>query len=247
MNETPVQVLIVDDEAELRALLQRYLGENGYAVRAAADARSMDQILARERIDAIVLDLVMPGEDGLAICRRLRAAGDDTPIIMLTARGDPVDRILGIEMGADDYLAKPFTPRELLARLNAIVRRARRAGTRSAPGGKFRFGPFELDSQTMRLTRNDPQGERQVELSSREYALIAWLAAHVGRPQSRARIIDGAFGRDAEVTDRAVDVQITRLRKALGEDPDSPRWIRTVWGVGYVLAVDDGAEDQGSP
>ncbi len=235
MSELPAQVLIVDDEAELRALLQRYLGENGYSVRAVADAKAMDQILMRERIDAIVLDLVMPGEDGLAICRRLRAAGDDTPIIMLTARGDPVDRILGIEMGADDYLAKPFTPRELLARLNAIVRRARRGSTRSGPGGKFRFGPFELDSQTMRLTRND----QPVELSSREYALIAWLAAHAGRPQSRARIIDGAFGRDAEVTDRAVDVQVTRLRKALGEDPDSPRWLKTVWGVGYVLAVDD--------
>lgn len=226
------RVLVVDDEAELRGLLQRYLTENGYLVRTADSGAAMDQALAREPYDAIVLDLVLPGEDGLAICRRLRASGEDLAIIMLTARGDPIDRILGIEMGADDYLAKPFTPRELLARLGAVLRRAEGRVRRRAEGETFAFGPFVLDFAAMKVTRDGAA----VPLSAREYSLLAVLAQNAGRPLSRARIIDLAFGRQAEVTDRAVDVQITRLRKALGDDPNQPQWIKTVWGVGYVLA-----------
>lgn len=227
------RIIVVDDDAELRSQLQRFLSEHGFVVRVAAGGSELERLLVREPADAIVLDLMMPGEDGLSICRNLRARGEDVPILMLTARGDPMDRILGLEMGADDYLAKPFTPRELVARLSAILRRA-------APRGPLRrdtivrFGPFELNNSKMEVTRDGAP----ITLSSREYGLLAALAASVGRPLSRAQLIDRALGRDAEVTDRAIDVQITRLRKALGDDPTNPQWIKTVWGIGYVLALD---------
>jgi two-component system, OmpR family, phosphate regulon response regulator OmpR len=224
------RIIVVDDDVELRALLQRFLAEHGFAVRAVPDGTALQQQLARMPADAIVLDLMMPGEDGLAICRRLRADGDLTPILMLTAKGDPMDRILGLEMGADDYLAKPFTPRELVARLSSILRRT--AGqARAAPDSRMAIGPFILDMGRMTLLRDDSA----VPLSSREFAVLAALAASAGRPLSRAQLIERAHGRDAEVTDRAIDVQIVRLRKALGDDPADPRWIKTVWGVGYVL------------
>lgn len=228
------RILVVDDDADLRRLLQRYLGENGYCVRTAASGAGIEDALCRETIDAIVLDIMMPGEDGLTICRHLRGAGNTVPIIMLTARGDPIDRIVGIEMGADDYLAKPFNPRELLARLGAVLRRSE---FRSAPGGSeavYKFGPFALDIAAMTLK----SGEQTLALSAREFSLLVALVRNAGKPLSRARIIDLAFGRDAEVTDRAVDVQVTRLRKALGDDPADPRWIKTVWGVGYVFSPD---------
>ncbi len=227
----PPQIIVVDDDSELRALLQRFLSEHGFSVRTVADGRALQQQLSRVPADAIVLDLMMPGDDGLAICRRLRADGDLTPILMLTAKGDPVDRILGLEMGADDYLAKPFTPRELVARLAAILRRT--AGQeRRLRQGRIAIGPFVLDMERMTLTRDAVT----VPLSSREFAVLAALAASPGRPLSRAQLIERAHGRDAEVTDRAIDVQIVRLRKALGDDPADPRWIKTVWGIGYVLA-----------
>ncbi|MEO0720444.1 MAG: response regulator [Pseudomonadota bacterium] len=230
------RILVVDDDVELRGLVQRYLGENGYEVRAVPDTRAMDQQLQREPYDAMVLDLMMPVEDGLSACRRLRAADQSIPIIILTAKGDPIDRIIGIEMGADDYLAKPFEPRELLARLGAVLRRTGANGN-PAPGSKpISFGPFVLDMEAMTLTRDGAA----LELSSREFALLSVLAAHIGRPVSRARIIDAAFGRDAEVTDRAVDVQVTRLRKSIGEGSANPAWIKTVWGVGYMLAREPG-------
>ena len=231
MEPRPHRIIIVDDDAELRGLLQRFLGEHGFSVRGVDGGPGLDTALAREPADAIVLDLMMPREDGLAICRRLRAAGDDTPILMLTARGDPIDRIIGLEMGADDYLAKPFTPREIVARLLAILRRTA-PRTTMARDQCWCFGPFRLDMATMALTRDDAP----VPLSSREFALLAALAASAGRPLSRAQLIERAIGRDAEVTDRAIDVQVVRLRKALGDDPADPAWLRTVWGVGYVLA-----------
>lgn len=228
------RILVVDDDLELRGLLQRYLGENGYEVRTAPDTRSMDQLLQREPFDAMVLDLMMPVEDGLTACRRLRAADQLIPIIILTAKGDPIDRIIGIEMGADDYLAKPFEPRELLARLGAVLRRSGKNGIVTNGNKPITFGPYVLNIDAMTLTcQNKP-----IELSSREFALLSVLASHIGRPVSRARIIDMAFGRDAEVTDRAVDVQVTRLRKSIGEDSANPAWIKTVWGVGYMLAAE---------
>jgi two-component system, OmpR family, phosphate regulon response regulator OmpR len=231
MTTHPARILVVDDDPELRALLQRYLSENGHKVRAVVDGKALDAALAREPADALVLDLMLgAGEDGLAICRRLRNAGDETPILMLTARGDPVDRIVGLEMGADDYLAKPFTPRELLARLSAILRRARAGPT--FRDTVVRFGPFALNLQTMSLERDGVA----VDISSREFALLAALASRPGRPLSRAQLIEMALGREAEVTDRAIDVQVARLRKAIETDPAEPMWIKTVWGVGYVFA-----------
>jgi two-component system, OmpR family, phosphate regulon response regulator OmpR len=229
----PYRIIVVDDDAELRGQLQRFLGEHGFAVRVASGGAELDRMLQREPADAIVLDLMMPERDGLSICRDLRASGEAVPILMLTARGDPMDRILGLEMGADDYLAKPFTPRELVARLSAILRRTSSRGALQ-PDNIFRFGPFELNHSRMELRRD---GE-DVALSSREFGLLSALAASAGRPLSRAQLIDRALGRDAEVTDRAIDVQINRLRKAIGDDPTNPVWVKTVWGVGYVLAAD---------
>jgi len=228
------KLIVVDDDAEMRGLLQRYLSENGFHVRSVADGKGLDTALTRDPCDVIILDLMMPGEDGLAICRRLRAARDETPIIMLTAKGDPIDRILGLEMGADDYLAKPFTPRELLARIGVILRRMQSSPLGPDASGEMHFGPFCLNLTHMRLTRN----ATQVDLSTREFVLLKTLLTHAGRPLSRAQIIDLAMGRDAEVTDRAVDVQIVRLRKIIEDDPTNPVFIRTVWGHGYVFVAE---------
>ncbi|WP_157138768.1 response regulator [Asticcacaulis biprosthecium] len=209
MTETKGRLLVLDDDAEMRALLQRYLSENHHQVRAVPDASALYRLLARESFDLLVLDLMMPGEDGLAVCRKLRGEGQMIPIIMLTARGDPVDRVLGLEMGADDYLAKPFLPRELLARIEAVRRRQSFVPQLGGAGqGQVVFGPYELDMARMRLTRDGAA----VELSTREFMLLKTLVSHAGRPLSRAQIIDLALGRDAEITDRAVDVQVVRLR-----------------------------------
>ncbi|MDE8651258.1 response regulator [Novosphingobium album (ex Liu et al. 2023)] len=232
MSEKPARVLVVDDDPELRSLLQRFLGEHGFAVRAVDGGKAMDIALQRDPADVIVLDLMMPGEDGLAILRRLRAGGDQTPVIMLTARGDPVDRVLGLEMGADDYLGKPFLPRELVARIAALMRRLG-PGRAAALDETLEIGPFAINFPAMAVTRDGAV----LTLSSREFALFAALAQSAGRPLSRAQLIDRALGRDAEVTDRAIDVQIARLRRAIGDDAAQPRFVRTVWGVGYVLTA----------
>lgn len=229
-----IRVLALDDDPEMRALLQRYLSGQGMSVRVAADAAQLDRLLGREVFDVLVLDLMMPGEDGLSICRRLRARGETIPIVMLTARGDPVDRIVGLEMGADDYLPKPFTPRELVARIQAILRRqdmARSGPVPLAEGEPLSFGAFTLHPQRRLLMRDG----QPVTLSSGEFAMLHVLASHAGRPLGRERLIELAFGRDHEVSDRAVDVQILRLRRILEEDPAKPRFIQTVWGVGYVF------------
>lgn len=231
MTHKPERILVVDDDAELRALLKRFLGEHGFQVRLAQDGGALDRELDREPADLVVLDLMMPGEDGLTITRRLRAAGETVPILILTAKGDPIDRVLGLEMGADDYLAKPFTPRELVARIAAILRRARPEGP-LAPEQAITFGEFTLHPGSRRLLR----GTEDIMLSTREFSILSALAAARGRALSRANLVERGIGRDAEVTDRAVDVAITRLRRAIGDDPKNPRWIRTVWGVGYQLA-----------
>lgn len=230
MSDKPARILVVDDDAELRSLLQRFLSEHGFAVRAVDGGRAMDGALAREPADVIVLDLMMPNEDGLAILRRLRADGEQAPVIMLTARGDPVDRVLGLEMGADDYLGKPFLPRELVARIAALLRRIGPDRTLSGDD-TAQIGPFAVNFSAMTVSRDD----QPLTLSSREFALFAALARSPGRTLSRAQLIDRALGRDAEVTDRAIDVQVARLRKAIGDDAADPRFLRTVWGLGYVL------------
>ncbi|AVO47214.1 DNA-binding response regulator [Phreatobacter cathodiphilus] len=235
MNGKPDRVVVVDDDAELRALLRRFLTEHGFETRTVDGGGALDRELSRNPTDAIVLDLMMSGEDGLAICKRLRASGDMTPIIMLTARGDPIDRIVGLEAGADDYLPKPFEPRELVARLSAVLRRARGMNDIS-PEDSVTVGPLQINLSTRAVTRDGAP----LKLSSREFALLAALVRSRGRPLSRAQLIDRALGRDAEVTDRAVDVQITRLRRAIGDRADDAELIKTVWGVGYVL-VSNGA------
>ncbi len=233
MSVKPERVIVVDDDPELRALLRRFLSEHGFETRAVDGGTSLDRELSRNPADAIVLDLMMSGEDGLAICRRLRAAGDMTPIVMLTARGDPIDRIIGLESGADDYLPKPFEPRELVARLSAVLRRTR--GQSNLPTDDVvTVGSLEVNFSTRTVMRDDTP----LKLSSREFALLAALVRSRGRPLSRAQLIDRALGRDAEVTDRAVDVQIARLRRAIGDRADDAELIKTVWGVGYVLVAD---------
>ena len=233
MKDRPDRVIVVDDDPELRALLRRFLAEHRFDTRAVDGGTALDRELSRKPADAIVLDLMMSGEDGLAICRRLRASGDMTPIVMLTARGDPIDRIIGLESGADDYLPKPFEPRELVARLSAVLRRTR--GQSDLPTDDFvTVGSLEVNFSTRTVMRNGAL----LKLSSREFALLAALVRSRGRPLSRAQLIDRALGRDADVTDRAVDVQIARLRRAIGERAGDTELIRTVWGVGYVLVAD---------
>lgn len=233
MNGKPDRVIVVDDDAELRALLRRFLTEHGFETRAVDGGTALDRELSRNPADAIVLDLMMSGEDGLAICRRLRASGDMTPIIMLTARGNPIDRIIGLESGADDYLPKPFEPRELVARLAAVLRRTR-ASSEGSADDIVCAGSLEINLSTRTVTRDGAS----LKLSSREFDLLAAFARSRGRPLSRAQLIERALGRDAEVTDRAVDVQVTRLRRAIGDRADDPELIKTVWGVGYVLVSD---------
>ena len=240
MQTLPRQkILVVDDDLRLRDLLKRYLGEQGFAVDTVPDAAAMDRQMQRVRYDLMVLDLMLPGEDGLAVCRRLRGAGEKIALIMLTAKGDDVDRIMGLETGADDYVAKPFNPRELVARIQAVLRRQAPGDTPGAPSAvaaAVSFGPFELDLSTRTLTRD---GEA-LQLTTGEFALLKVLVQHAREPMSRDKLMDLARGRELEHTDRSIDVQVSRLRKLLGEDPQSPRYIQTVWGFGYVF-VPDGA------
>jgi two-component system phosphate regulon response regulator OmpR len=233
------KILVVDDDLRLRELLKRYLGEQGFAVDTVADSPAMDRQFLRVLYDLVVLDLMLPGEDGLAICRRLRAAGNAVPVIMLTAKGDDVDRIIGLEMGADDYLAKPFNPRELVARINAVLRRRAPRPAPGTPAAEHKvasFGPFALDLATRSLTRD---GEA-LTLTTGEFALLKVLVEHAREPMSRDKLMDLARGREHESFDRSIDVQISRLRKLLEADPKEPRYIQTVWGFGYVF-IPDGA------
>ena len=236
MAELKTRILVVDDDLRMRDLLVRYLGGEGYEVKAAADAAAMDKLLARERYDLVVLDLMLPGEDGLAVCRRLRAQNAAPAIVMLTAKGDDVDRIVGLEMGADDYLPKPFNPRELLARINAVLRRKIPMGPPGAPadGGTFQFGDFSLNLSTRTLTR----GGKPVQLTTGEFSVLKVLVQHPRQPLSRDKLMELARGREYEMFDRSIDVQISRLRKIVEDDPSHPKHIQTVWGFGYVFVPD---------
>jgi two-component system phosphate regulon response regulator OmpR len=237
MAESRQKILVVDDDQRLRELLRRYLDEQGFAVKAVDGAAAMDKAMARERFDLIVLDLMMPGEDGLSACRRLRGSKEDTPIVMLTARGDDVDRIVGLEMGADDYLPKPFNPRELVARIHAVLRRR---APRQPPGAPAQeeeevcFGSVRVNLATRLLVR----GSEEHALTTGEFAVLKVLLQHPRQPLSRDKLMELARGREYEVFDRAIDVQISRLRKLVEDDPARPRYIQTVWGFGYVFVPD---------
>jgi two-component system, OmpR family, phosphate regulon response regulator OmpR len=233
------RILVVDDDARIRDLLRRYLTQEGFEVIVAEDGKALTRIMMRDPIDLIVLDLMMPGEDGLSICRRLRAAGDRTPIIMLTAKGEDVDRIVGLEVGADDYLGKPFNPRELLARVHAVLRRRPAQESPGAPSAEnevVTFGAFDFDMGQRTLKKN---GE-EMPLTTGEFAMLKALVRHPRQPLSREKLAQLARGREFEPFDRSLDVQISRLRKMVEVDVASPRYIQTVWGVGYVF-VPDGA------
>lgn len=233
---TDRKILVVDDDKRLRDLLQRYLGEQGFSVRTAENAETMERTLARGPFDLIILDLMLPGEDGLSICRRLRASDPNQPIIMLTAKGDEIDRIVGLEMGADDYLPKPFNPRELVARIQAVLRRHSPA-VPGAPTSEDRwvaFGNVDVNLATRELFRN---GE-SLPLTTGEFAVLKTLLDHPRQPLSRDRLMSLSRGREHGPFDRAIDVQVSRLRKLIETDPGKPRYLQTVWGFGYVFVPD---------
>lgn len=234
--ENSQRILIIDDDARLRELLLRYLGEQGFAVKAVGDGATLDRALQMGRYQLLVLDLMLPGEDGLAILRRLRARGENVPVILLTARGDEIDRIIGLEMGADDYLPKPFNPRELVARINAVLRRKGNQAI-GAPDSEERsvaFGDCELNLGTRQLFR----AGQPLPLTTGEFALLKALVTHPRQPLSRDRLMELARGREHDPFDRAIDVQVSRLRKLVEPDASKPRFIQTVWGHGYVFVPD---------
>lgn len=232
--EKPDSILIVDDDLEIRRLLADYLARNGFSALAARDGREMWQMLERHVVDLVVLDLMLPDTDGLTLCRDLRAKGN-LPVLMLTARGEETDRIVGIEMGADDYLVKPFNPRELLARIKSILRRTRSLppNLRPEPTRCLAFSGWCLDTATRLLT--SPDGVA-TPLSGGEYRLLRILLDHPNRVLNRDQLTEMIQGREAEPYDRAVDVQVSRLRQRLRDDRREPQLIKTVRGEGYVLA-----------
>jgi DNA-binding response OmpR family regulator len=232
----PLAALLIDDDERLGAMMVEYLGAHGIAVTVAADGERGLAALARRRFDVVLLDVMLPGVDGLEVCRRLRASPDGAavPVLMLTARGEDVDRIVGLELGADDYLAKPFNPRELLARIRALLRRA--AGP--VPGRRLRVRGLEIDLDAREVLA----GGRRVSLTGYEFDLLALLARAAGRVLSREQILDALKGRDYESFDRSIDVHVSKLRAKLERNPREPRYIKTVRGVGYVL-LRDGTDD----
>ena len=230
------KILVVDDDKRLRELLHRYLGEQGFTVKTAENAETMDKALTRDTFDLIVLDLMLPGEDGLSICRRLRASEPLQAIIMLTAKGDEIDRIVGLEMGADDYLPKPFNPRELVARIQAVLRRRGSLvpGAPTTEDKTIAFSDVEVDLATRTLKRDG----NVLPLTTGEFAVLKVLLEHPRQPLSRDRLMALARGREQGPFDRAIDVQVSRLRKLIEPDPSTPRYLQTVWGFGYVFIPD---------
>jgi DNA-binding response OmpR family regulator len=228
MAEQPTRILVVDDDADLRSLLTDYLRREGYEVAGVEDGVGMDAWLAQQTPDLVILDLMLPGEDGLSLARRLRR-DSEVPIVMLSARGDDVDRIVGLEVGADDYLAKPFNPRELLARIRAVLRRRTQAPPAAAD--VIEFGPFRLDLAKRELTRN---GE-PIALTGGELDLLHILATHPNRVLDRDRLLDLLKGYERSPFDRSIDVQVARLRGKIEADKKQPCYIRTVWGKGYMF------------
>jgi two-component system OmpR family response regulator len=228
-------ILIVDDHREIRDLVSRALTKEGFRVSTAADGRAMRKALSDSRVDLILLDLMLPGEDGLSLCRALRAESN-IAIIMLTAKGDEVDRVIGLEMGADDYLPKPFGSRELIARIRAVLRRSHERAANAASGEqpkRYRFDRWTLDTSARELLRDDGV---TVPLSTGEYDLLIALVERPQRMLSRDQLLDLARGRAATGLDRSIDTQVSRLRRKLEREPGDPKIIKTVWGGGYTFA-----------
>jgi two-component system OmpR family response regulator len=235
MPDTQQHILIVDDDREIRTLLRDYLEKNGYRASVAADGKGLRRAIEQSHIDLIVLDLMLPGEDGLTLCRELRAHSQ-VPVLMLTALAEEVDRIVGLEVGADDYLAKPFSPRELVGRIKAILRRTAympREPVADAVKG-YRFGDWRLDTTTRTLTHSDGA---EIALGGAEFRLLAVLLAHPKRVLSRVQMMELLRGREMDPFDRSIDVRISRLRQTLRDEARSPTIIKTVYGEGYVIGV----------
>ncbi|MBK1721224.1 response regulator [Thiocystis violacea] len=231
MSDDAMRILVVDDDAALRALLGDYLAREGFAVAGAEDGRAMDAWMEANETDLVILDLMLPGDDGLTLARRLRAR-TDIPIIMLSARGDEVDRIVGLEVGADDYLPKPFNPRELLARIRAVMRRHQPAREEEGRDQDIiRFGPYRLDLAQHELRR----GDQPVALTGGELDLLRVLVEHPDRVLDRDRLLDLLKGYERSPFDRSIDVQIARLRAKIEPETKHPRFIRTIWGKGYMF------------
>jgi two-component system phosphate regulon response regulator OmpR len=233
MDNKAAKILIVDDDSKLRALLVRYLGDEGFSVAGVGDGPGMDAYLENNRVDLIVLDLMLPGEDGLSIARRLQST-EDVPIIIISARGEEVDRIVGLEVGADDYLPKPFNPRELLARTRAVLRRfeAHAASDQAVlDHQQFRFGDFTLDLVSHSLVRKDAV----IELTPGDFALLEAFLSSPNRLLSRDSLIKLLKGYERAPYDRSIDVRVTRLRRKIEPDHEHPQYIRTVWGRGYMF------------
>ncbi|HPU78783.1 response regulator [Accumulibacter sp.] len=234
-TQTMKKILLVDDDPELRQLLATYLGRHGFDTLLLPDTRQLDAFLERYQPQLLVLDLMLPGEDGIAACRRLRARGETRPIIMLTARDETVDRVIGLETGADDYVGKPFDPRELVARIEAVLRRGARTPAAPDPeGGVTRFGNWLFDRASRQLSKDG----QVVGLTSGEFALLNALVANANRPMKRERLLELTRGETTEAFDRAIDVQIHRLRRLIEVDHAHPRYLQTVWGIGYVFVPD---------
>ena len=228
-------ILVVDDDHDIRTLLGEHLQKNGFRVTTVADGRAMWRTLERANIDLIVLDLMLPGDDGLKLCRDLRAISE-TPILMLTALREEIDRVLGLEVGADDYMAKPFSPRELLGRIRAILRRTRpmQRDTRRSGIAGWRFGQWRLDLATRSLMHADGPS---IALNGAEFRLLSTLLAHHTRVLTRGQLVELMRGRELDPYDRSIDVRISRLRQTLRDDARSPSIIKTVYGEGYVIGV----------
>ncbi len=230
----PVRLLLVDDEAALREPLAEYLSRQGFAVSQAVSAAQARTILQNETPELVLLDIMMPGEDGLSLCRHLSEARA-IPVILLTARGEATDRIVGLEIGADDYVVKPFEPRELVARIRSVLRRAAKAAPQAAEEELFEFEGWRLDPLKRRLT--DPSGA-MVSISSVEFRLLMAFVEHPRQVLDRDRLLEMVQGREAHLFDRAVDNQVSRLRRKIEADSRNPTLIQTVWGGGYMLAAD---------
>jgi len=235
--DTASHILLVDDDLRLRGLLQTYLEREGFHVLVATNSQQMDKNLRERPVDLVVLDLMLPGRSGLDICRDLRAAGNSLPIVMLTAKGDDIDRIVGLEIGADDYLPKPCNPRELAARIRAVLRRRQTPppGAPAADGAAIRFGRFVLRPTTRALESDGAS----INLTTGEFAVLYALVTHPGETLSRERLSTLARGRERGAFDRSIDVQLSRLRRVIEADPAKPRYLQTVWGSGYVFVPDD--------
>ena len=233
VNSEQPHIALVDDDPKIRELTAKYLSDQELSVKTAANGSELDELMKNNNISLIILDLMMPEESGLNICQRLRVNNVEIPIIMLTAKGDEVDRIVGLEMGADDYLPKPFNPRELLARVNAILRRQQKSSIQNTKD-IFEFGNFSFDISNRSLHKNG----QEIQITAGEYDLLRVFAERPKQPLSRDQIMQLAKGKELDVFDRSIDVQISRLRRLIEEDPNKPKFLQTKWGFGYIFIPD---------